>query len=215
MRLGADASEAALKRDGLRAYRVVHLATHALVDDRSVAYTALALAPGDGEDGFVNPAEIAELKLGADLLVLSACRSGRGPVVGGEGIQGLAAPALGAGARAVLGSGWRVGDAATADFFARFYRALARGLPLGEALRATKLELRRAGATPAIWASFTLVGDPHTLLPLHLPSSGTPPWFVVAAAVVMLILAYGMIRMLRGRESRSAPSGSKAATTQR
>ena len=78
VRLRDDASEAGLKQAPLREFRVVHLATHALVDDRSPVRSALALAAGDGEDGFVSPAEIAALGLAADLLVLSGCRTARG-----------------------------------------------------------------------------------------------------------------------------------------
>ncbi len=215
VRLGKRASEALLKREGLARYRVVHLATHALVDDRSVARTALALAPGDGEDGFVSPSEMAGLRLAADLVVLSACRSGRGPVVGGEGIQGLAAPALEAGARAVLASNWLVGDAAAEAFMHRYYRALARGLSLGDALQATKTELIRTGAAPGVWASFTLVGDPHTRLPLRERPEVMPKWIVGAAALAIALFGYGVIRRLRGRERTSTPSGSSATTTQR
>src|SRR4029079_17985556 len=102
VRLGADASAAFLKHAELRGYRVLHFATHALVDERSAARTALALAPGEGEDGFVGPAELASLGLGADLVILSACRTAGGAVIEGEGIQGLTAPLLEGGARAVV-----------------------------------------------------------------------------------------------------------------
>ena len=194
VRLGRDASEAALKADGLDAYRVVHLATHALVDDRSVAHTSLALAPGGGEDGFLSPAEFAGLHLAADLLVLSACRTGRGSVVGGEGIQGLAAPALEAGARAVVGSSWDVSDDATADFMRRFYSALARQLPVDEALRSAKLQARRAGASPTVWAGFAVVGDGGTMVPLRDPGRALPPWWSVAGAALMVGAAWGAWR---------------------
>ena len=115
------ASEAALKRAPRDRYRVVHLATHALVDDRSPARTALALTPGDGEDGFVTPSELAALRLAPDLLVLSGCRTARGVLAGGEGVDGLAAPAIEVGARAVLASNWLVGDEQSGRFMERFY----------------------------------------------------------------------------------------------
>jgi tetratricopeptide (TPR) repeat protein len=216
VRLRGDASEAGLKRAGLARYRVVHLATHALVDDRSIARTALALAPGDGEDGFMSPAEMSELDFAADLLVLSACRTGRGPVAGGEGVQGLAAPALEAGARSVLASGWLVGDKESGDFMKRYYGHLARGHNLGDALRLTKIELLRAGAPAGVWASFSLVGDPHSTLPLRRPPPSTP-WLALSAAAIAIAaaLAYGVMRRRRGREGASSPSGSSPTTSQR
>ena len=169
VRLRDDASEAGLKQALPGGFRIVHLATHALVDDRSPGGSALALAAGHGEDGFMSPSEIAALGLAADLLVLSGCRTARGLVTGGEGVDGLAAPAMEAGARAVLASGWLVGDAQTATFMERFYGHVARGELLGDALQATKKDLMQAGVPAGMWASFMLLGDPHTALALRAP----------------------------------------------
>lgn len=215
VRLRDEASEAGLKRAPLGQFRVVHLATHALVDDRSPGRSALALAPGDGEDGFVSGAELSALGLAADLLVLSGCRTARGTVAGGEGVDGLATPAVEAGARAVLASGWLVGDVQTAAFMARFYGHVAAGLPLGDALQVTKLELMRAGVSAGGWASFTLLGDPHTRIALRTPAPS--PWARVVPWLVMLaLLSYGaVIVRRRGRDGTSTPSGSRAITTQR
>ncbi len=216
VRLREEASEAGLKRAPLGRYRVIHLATHALVDDRSPARTALALAPGQGEDGFVSPSEISALGLDADLLVFSGCRTARGEVTGGEGVGGLAAPAIEAGARAVLASGWLVGDEQSARFMERFYGHLASGQSLGEALRETKLELMRAGVPAGVWASFTLLGDPHTRIALHAPA-GAFPWAAILPTLALLALgAYGVTWMRRrGGDATSTPSGSTATTTQR
>ena len=217
VRLRGDASEAGLKQASLREFRVVHLATHALVDDRSPVRSALALAAGDGEDGFVSSAEIAALGLAADLLVLSGCRTARGLVTGGEGVDGLAAPAMEAGARAVLASGWLVGDERTADFMERFYGHVAGGQPLGDALRTTKLELVRAGVPAGAWASFTLLGDPHTRIALRAPAPGVP-WALLSPLllVALAVLAYGALMVIRrGRDATSPPSGNKATTTHR
>lgn len=216
IRLRENASEAGLKRAALGEYRVVHLATHALVDDRSPARSALALTAGDGEDGFVSPSELAALGLTADLLVLSGCRTARGLVAGGEGVQGLAAPAIEAGARSVLASGWLVGDISTAKVMERFYRHLASGQPIGAALRATKLDLVREGVSAGVWASFTLLGDPHTVLPMRVPARRVPWAAVVAGLVAIAATAYGVVIVRRrGRDETSIPSGSNATTTQR
>ncbi len=155
VRLRDDASEAYLKRAPLGEFRVLHFATHAVVDDRSVARTAIALTPGALEDGFVAPAELAGFGLHADLVVLSACRTAGGVVVAGEGVQGLTAPLLQAGARSVVATRWRIADRAALRMVEPFYDGLAAGLPVGDALRAAKLAALRRGAPAA------RVGDVH------------------------------------------------------
>src|SRR5262249_42726552 len=152
-------------------FRILHFATHALVDESTAARTVLALAPGEGESGFVSPGELAALRLDADLVVLSACRTARGVVVEGEGVQGLTAPLLQAGARSVVATSWRIGDQATVAFVESFYGALARGLPVADALRAAKLDSIERGANAKEWAVFTAVGDPLVQVPLVLPRS--------------------------------------------
>ena len=87
--LGADASEANLKRIRLDQFRLVHFATHAEVDERSPGRSAIALAAGGGEDGFVTSADLAALRLDADLVMLSGCNTALGLIVNGEGILGL------------------------------------------------------------------------------------------------------------------------------
>jgi tetratricopeptide (TPR) repeat protein len=153
------ASEAALKHADLRRLGVLHFATHARVQDWGLLASALYLAPGEGEDGRVGPEEIAGLSLDVDLVMLSGCRTVGGAIASGEGVQGLTAPFLEAGARAVAATYWEVGDRAMADLMARFYRELATGHSAGDALRLAKLAARRAGASPGVWAAMTLVGD--------------------------------------------------------
>ena len=117
------------------------------------------LAAGDGEDGFIRAGDLAQLGLGADLVVLSARRSGGGPVIGGEGVQSFGAPHLAAGARAVVATYWEVGDAAAARAMAHFYDALGRGRSADEALREMQRRLRRDGAPAREWSAFAVVGD--------------------------------------------------------
>jgi tetratricopeptide (TPR) repeat protein len=188
VRLGKEASAEYLRRAPVAGYEVVHFATHALVDEHSVARTALALA-GAKDGGWVGPGDLAALKLSADLVVLSACRSAGGVVVTGEGIQGLTAPLLAAGARSVVASQWRIGDRSTVRLVEGLYRALARGLPLGEALRAGKLDAVRRGAPASEWAAFTLVGDPMVRIPLQQPRRRWPE--IAGAALVLAALVYG------------------------
>jgi tetratricopeptide (TPR) repeat protein len=181
LKLRAAASESYLKRSPLEGFGIIHLATHALVDDRSPTRTAIALAPGEGEDGFVGPAELAALRIRAQIVVLSGCRTAGGMVVGGEGVQGLTSPLLEAGARSVVATIWSVGDRSTARFMSDFYLGLARHKPVGEALRAAKVAAIARHASPAEWAGFEVIGDPLALVPLREPVSRLP-WIIVAGA---------------------------------
>ena len=174
VRLGANATAAFLRRADLRQYRVLHFATHALVDERSLARTALVLTPGDGENGLLGAGDLAALSLDADLVVLSACHSAGGVLVGGEGVQGLTSPLFQAGARSVVATNWRISDLRVVPFVERFYDGLARGLPVPDALRAAKLGAVKAGEPPQIWAAFLAIGDPLVTVPLRTPPK---PWW--------------------------------------
>ncbi|HEY0779466.1 MAG TPA: CHAT domain-containing protein, partial [Gemmatirosa sp.] len=196
VRLGAAATAAYLKHAALVPFDVIHFATHALVDDRSVARTSLALAPGGGESGLVSAGDLAALHLAARLVVLSACRSAGGVVVDGEGVQGLTAPLLEAGARSVVATQWRIRDRGTAAFVDGFYDHLAGGLPVADALQAAKRDAIARGAPPAEWAAFTVVGDPTVRVALRPPP--TPArWPMIAAAGAALLAAGGLARARR------------------
>lgn len=169
VRVGRDASAAFLKHADLRGYRVLHFATHAVVDERSVAGTALVLAPGNGESGFVGASDLSALHLEADLVVLSACRSAGGVVLGGEGIRGLTAPLLAAGARSLVATQWRIDDREVVPVVDAFYAALASGQPVIEALRTAKLRALAEGRSPRAWAAFSVIGDPLVTVPLVTP----------------------------------------------
>lgn len=215
LRLRAGASEAFLKRTRLDTLRVLHFATHALVDEQEAGRTALALAPGGGEDGFLGMAELAALRLDADLVVLSACRTAGGAVLKGEGVQGLVTPLLAAGARSVAATRWSVDDRRTARFVDDFYAALARGLPAADALRAARLRALRRGAPAREWAAFTLVGDPLVRVPLRPPRSPWPARGAGAGAVLVAAaaLVYGARRRKLWKPERSSePSASRART---
>jgi len=199
IRLRGEASEAWLKRAPVDRFRVIHLATHALVDESSLARTSLALAPGAGEDGFLSPADLSALKLRADLVVLSACRTAGGVMVTGEGLQGLTSPLLEAGARSVVATQWRISDRSTVRLVHDLYDALSRGEPVVNALRDAKLAAVRRGAPPSEWAGFTVVGDPLVRIPLREPPASRP-WLWMAGAVALAltaVLAYRRRRDVR------------------
>jgi len=159
VQVGGRAREAEVKR-AAGAYDVLHFATHAVVDEWSGASAALALTAGDGDDGMLDSGEITALRLPAALVVLSACRTIGGTVVAGEGVRGLTSAFLEAGARSVVATSWRVDDRAVAPLVGAFYDALARGEPVGTALRSARLAAQRRGDSVSVWGAFTLVGDP-------------------------------------------------------
>ncbi len=201
----ADASEAVLKGTALDRFTVIHFATHALVDESSSARTALALAAGNGEDGFLGPGELAALSMPADLVVLSACRTAGGRLLRGEGLQGLTAPILAAGTRSILATQWPIADRTAGKMTERFYRALAGGATVAEALRAARMDLARAGAPPSQWGAFVLVGDPMVRVALRQPPAPRWPWALGASTLAALGVLFTMWRRRRG--SREAVPG--------
>ncbi len=203
VRLRGEASESWLKQASLAPFGVIHLATHALVDESSLARTSLALAPGGGEDGFLTPADLAALKLEADLVVLSACRTAGGVMVAGEGMQGLTSPLIEAGARAVVATQWRISDRGTVRLVDDFYAGLGRGLPVVAALRQAKLAAIRRGAPAGEWAAFTVVGDPLVRVPLREPAPRARLWWWSMGGVIVVIAALAA-RKRRGRRLSAA-----------
>jgi CHAT domain-containing protein/tetratricopeptide (TPR) repeat protein len=214
VRVRDEASEEWLKHAPLDRFRVIHLATHAVVDESSLSRTVLALAPGEREDGFLSPADLAGLRLDADMVVLSACRTAGGVTVAGEGVQGLTTPLVAAGARSVVATQWRVGDRSTVRLVADLYDGLARGRPVAEALREAKLAALRRGAPPGEWAGFTVVGDPLARVALVVP--GGPPvetWLRIGGWALLLGAAgYWAVRR-RGRSAERAAVPADEAPT--
>jgi CHAT domain-containing protein/tetratricopeptide (TPR) repeat protein len=214
VRVRGEASEEWLKHAPLDRFRVIHLATHAVVDESSLSRTALALAPGEREDGFLSAADLAGLRLDADMVVLSACRTAGGVTVAGEGVQGLTTPLVAAGARSVVATQWRVGDRSTVRLVADLYDGLARGRPVAEALREAKLAALRRGAPPGEWAGFTVVGDPLARVALVAP--GGPPvetWLRIGGwALALGAAGYWAVRR-RGRSAERAAVPADEAPT--
>ena len=108
--IGKDATEVNAKKMDLQNYRIVHFASHGLIDEEHPQFSSLILNAGGGEDGYLTMREVFDLKLNADLVVLSACKSGLGQRIRGEGVNGLSRSFLGAGASSVLVSLWNVSD---------------------------------------------------------------------------------------------------------
>lgn len=162
--LGEAASEPAIKRVA-RDTSILHIATHGVVNDLTPLDSALVLAsPGPDEDdnGLLQAWEIFDqVRLDADLVVLSACDTGLGRTFAGEGLLGLTRAFQFAGARAVAASLWKAPDEATAALMSTFYAELARGLAADEALARAEQRLleRPETAHPYYWAAFVVDGD--------------------------------------------------------
>ncbi len=164
--LGFDAALPAVLEEDLSRYRVLHFATHGVLDTEQPELSGLVLSQldpaGRPRDGFVSTSEIVRLDLAADLVTLSACETALGKEVRGEGLVGLTRSFMAAGAERVLVSLWRVDDRATAALMERFYRALwSEGKPAAAALRQAQAELRRMPDwnAPSYWAGFLIQGD--------------------------------------------------------
>jgi len=157
------ASEENFKEKDLSDYRIIHLAAHALINDRKASRSAIILSLDDDpkEDGFLQMREIFNLKLNADLVALSACQTGLGQLIRGEGIEGLSRAFFYAGASALLISLWAINDEASSQLLERFYYYLCSSLPINTALRKAKLELIESGilSHPYFWGSFIVSGE--------------------------------------------------------
>lgn len=167
--VGSDAREDRAKIES-GSCRILHIATHGIVNDSSPMYSHLVLAQPEGdskEDGLLEAWEIMDLDLRADLAVLSACDTARGRVASGEGMTGLAWALFMAGCPTTVVSQWRVEAASTTELMIEFHRNLKRGsnarspITKAESLRLASLKLLRSRAYrhPFYWAAFVLIGD--------------------------------------------------------
>ncbi|MEG5225272.1 CHAT domain-containing tetratricopeptide repeat protein [Microcoleus sp. AT9b-C5] len=156
---GSQATKASIVQQMLKA-RIIHLATHGLLNEvkRRDLPGAIALAPSGNDDGLLTSSEILDLKLNAELVVLSACNTGRGKLTG-DGVLGLSRALISAGVSSIIVSLWLVPDAATAELMAEFYRQLQKNPNKAQALRQAMLMTMKMHPTPQDWAAFTLIGE--------------------------------------------------------
>ncbi|MBD2069516.1 tetratricopeptide repeat protein [Leptolyngbya sp. FACHB-671] len=145
--------------------QIIHLATHGLLEygipsDSGVLDVpgAIALTPDGSDDGLLTSAEILEMDLQAELVVLSACDTGRGRITG-DGVVGLSRALISAGVPSVVVSLWAVPDAPTADLMTEFYRQLQANPDKAQALRQAMLITMQQHPDPKDWAAFTLIGE--------------------------------------------------------
>ena len=150
----------------LASYRIIHFATHGLLNSQHPELSGLVFSlvdkNGKSQDGFLTLQDIYNLNLPADLVVLSACETGLGKEISGEGLIGLTRGFMYAGASRVVASLWNVSDVATARLMAEFYRAMEKdGLPPAAALRAAQIKMlsQKRLSSPYYWAAFQLQGE--------------------------------------------------------
>ena len=163
--LDLTASEENIETRDIKQYRVIHIATHGLLDADRPQFTGviLSLVGNKSADGFLRTDEVFNLRLGAPLVMLSACETGLGKNKRGEGVMGLTRAFLYAGAPTVGVSLWPIGDSATANLMPEFYKRLlaSEGVSPSAAMREAQLSMivGKKFNAPFYWAPFVLVGD--------------------------------------------------------
>jgi CHAT domain-containing protein/Flp pilus assembly protein TadD len=167
--LDFDANRAAAISPDLSQYRYVHFATHGYMNSTHPELSGVVLSmvdrQGKDEDGFLRALEVFGLKLPAELVVLSGCRTGLGKQLNGEGMIGLMRGFMYAGAARVMVSLWDVSDQATAELMENFYKAMLgpRHLSPAAALRAAQVTVmnKKEWQSPYFWSAFVLEGEPN------------------------------------------------------
>jgi CHAT domain-containing protein len=170
--LDLDASEENIEARDITKYRILHIATHGLLNAERPQFTGLVLSliGNKSEDGFLRTDEVFNLRLGSPLVMLSACETGLGKEKRGEGVMGLTRAFMYAGAPTVGVSLWSVADRSTADLMADFYKRLLvssagasspNGVSASSAMREAQLAMiaGKRYSAPFYWAPFVLVGD--------------------------------------------------------
>jgi len=184
-------------------YQILHFATHAFVDAEHPELSGIVLSMVDRngleKNGLMSLQDIYNLDLSAQLTVLSACQTGLGQDVKGEGLVGLTHSFMSAGSKTVISSLWKVDDLATTTLMTYFYDGLLRqGLPTAAALRSAKLRMMqdKRWSAPYYWAGFTLQGEYLNRVVVEKDSSS---WFKSLTYVAPALLVFVVIVFQRRR----------------
>jgi CHAT domain-containing protein/uncharacterized protein HemY len=175
-------------------YRIVHIATHSIVNSSHPELSGIVLSmvneQGQPEDGFLQLHDIYSLKLNAELVVLSACNTGLGKDVRGEGLVGLTRGFMYAGTSSVMASLWKVDDSASAELMTHFYKAMFEDdLPPAAALRSAKEAMwkQKHWRSPYYWSAFVLQGEYRS----RNEGWSRPTFVIVAVTLTVLGVAFG------------------------
>jgi CHAT domain-containing protein/tetratricopeptide (TPR) repeat protein len=200
-------------------YRILHFATHSLVNNRYPALTGLWLstinAEGQPQNGFLQLHDVYGLRLNADLVVLSGCQTGLGEELSGEGLIGLTQGFLYAGSKSVVVSLWSVKDKTTEALMASFYEAMLKdGMAPSAALRQAKLKIyqQRQWRSPYYWSAFVIQGE-------FRPAARTWREFfhsrwVWTITALLGVTAWMFFSWIKGRRRmRTAPGGMSNGAT--
>ncbi|MFN8396850.1 MAG: CHAT domain-containing tetratricopeptide repeat protein [Bacteroidia bacterium] len=194
--VGDDASEAEFKRVAAQ-FGILHLALHASASGTSPAIMFPA-AGSEQEDGILYFHEIFPLKLQARMAVLSACESGTGRILEGEGIQSMSSGFSAVGIPSLLMTLWEVSDQSGKDIVLGFYKGISEELPIDQALREAKLEyLDKASghrASPYFWAAYMASGN---MDPIHLSSPNAPIWPWATGCSLILVCIFLSYRIYK------------------
>lgn len=193
--------EAALNAQ-LKEYRIIHFATHSLINTEHPEVSGIVLSmvdrTGERKDGFLQLSDIYSMNLSSDLVVLSACNTGLGKNIKGEGLVGLTRGFMYAGSKSVVASLWKVDDQATAELMGYFYQAMLRQqMRPAAALKAAKESLRqqKRWSAPYFWAAFVLQGEYQDPIPVSRRTGEMTGPLILAA----LLLSTGTLLLLRRR----------------
>jgi CHAT domain-containing protein/Tfp pilus assembly protein PilF len=168
--IGKEAREEVLKNRQYNNYQIIHFACHCFLDERFPIRSALVLTSDYDreEDGFLQVRELYNLKMNANLVVLSACQTGKGLIESGEGILGLSRIFFYSGARSVLSTLWAINDRVTAKFMNVYYSFLEKGNSKTLALRLAKQSMINSKYShPYYWAGYVLNGEPDLTIKFH------------------------------------------------
>lgn len=205
---GFDASRENVMSDRVGHYQIVHFATHGFVNTERPELSGIVFSlikpDGTPADGFLQLHDVFSLKLSAELTVLSACDTGLGKDVRGEGLIGLTRGLMFAGSRSVVASLWKVDDRATAVFMGHFYKALLQDkMSRAAALRYAKEQLRKdpSWSAPFFWAGFVLQGEYDRPIATEQRVSRVSASLILLMAVVGISAVLLIVRRInRARE---------------
>ncbi|MCB0837514.1 MAG: CHAT domain-containing protein, partial [Bacteroidetes bacterium] len=196
--LGERGTEKRFKEEIAGNYQILHLATHAWVNDENPLYSGLLFAVdsanlknGDtlsSNEGLLYAYELYQMQFEADLAVLSACETGKGRLLKGEGMMNLARAFRYAGCKNILMSLWRANDASTRELMSRYFQHLADGKGKAESLRQAKLEMisQSSWKHPFYWAGFVLIGDDE-------PVKNSSKWWMWGGGIALILILGGIL----------------------